>query len=1256
MVRSRGIHLLLAVAAVMMLTFLPAVLSFMSQFSNKDGRNSTPPSPTTASPTSGQIGDADRSRQDVHSHSPGTPPPAQQQFGDSPMSRPRDRVPGERVTSRPMSMISTYQPPLMEVNQDTLPELQPIFTLLNSHGNKLYQEGYFLKLDDQNSQGRPNADRTWTECFAQLVGTILSLWDAAELDAAGQEGEVLPKFINLTDASIKMIEALPTRSNGDQPLQNVLSISTAGKNRYLLHFNSHHSLIQWTAGIRLAMYEHATLQEAYTGALIAGKGRLLNNINLIMERNKAKTEDWVRVRFGAGTPWRRCWCVITPPDEKEYTKLQKEMNRKKSAYDRSRPPVLKGDVNFYETKKVTKKTRPIATLSDAFSAFAIYPQSKPLIDASTLIKVEGTITIHSNPPTSTEGFVFVMPEVHPAVSGFEIMLRWLFPAMDTFGLYGRPGRLIADTTNPASLMFAMPKEKRYTYLEILDVANLILTDGSQNWREKDWRQKLKELTGKRMTAIANGTRVGSRYSSQGSRRNTMRSTYGHSRNRSEFNDGASVKSTPSIRWGKPPADVPFGGLPRTETAPAIVNRMQQGDIAHHRSVSEAQGLDRFQDQHTDSGLDGAPAPPPHATRSRYNNQMSSTPERTSYEEDRAAAPTTPIPELQGLQEPSTPEPVAVPPAFAHRAGTLPPTKPYHSPELRRAKSRMSNATLSQMTGGSEGQGKQEGGSMEASQRVVHSDAKTSRMNANLNVVNEGLVESGTNRPFERPLPPPPPPHFEPVTSQNTQTPPPPYYTSQPVLQPSPSPLMAAIPNSTSHSQISHDAVGVQRIGQPNHVYTSLADSTADSTHLQPRQSIQRKPLPSSSPQDPSRRDTTPSYAGPEDLIDQAAFDRIFSRNTTSYNSASAASSNQAERSTEIQNSLERPRAGVMRTVGTEQPPTNTYFDIPDVNFGPTINYAHLPRDRSSAEQPKSVMTAATPEPVEHHSRSSSRSMVTPEPSPGRTIPWQPAMAAVASNSPDRRAITPEQFVQQRAAAHIPVYAHQRQSSANVLRSGTPTPPLGKASSEYFSHSRRASAELLQRPSSRGTAITLGPSGSGDVSANLSARDQEHLARVTGTPLVNMQGSRPSTPTSGLIGAIEAREREKRHMKQGINSQAVQQAVLQRQQQDQAQQQMAYQAYQAYQPHANPQGAPTGAYPAPDAAYRLQYPDQYGQQLPVSAGAAAFSQGGGWSSAPYRSLEMEGQGQHYPQQGPLSQPQYQQMQGPPRARGQHGYRG
>ena len=56
--------------------------------------------------------------------------------------------PGSRAGSRRNSLALGYQAPQMEVNQDTPPELQPIFSYLNYHQNKLYQEGYFLKLHD----------------------------------------------------------------------------------------------------------------------------------------------------------------------------------------------------------------------------------------------------------------------------------------------------------------------------------------------------------------------------------------------------------------------------------------------------------------------------------------------------------------------------------------------------------------------------------------------------------------------------------------------------------------------------------------------------------------------------------------------------------------------------------------------------------------------------------------------------------------------------------------------------------------------------------------------------------------------------------------------------------------------------------------------------------------------------------------------------------------------------------------------------
>lgn len=47
---------------------------------------------------------------------------------------------------------------MMEIGLDTVPELLPIFTLLNSHSNKLYQEGYFLKLNDLDTS-KDNEER-----------------------------------------------------------------------------------------------------------------------------------------------------------------------------------------------------------------------------------------------------------------------------------------------------------------------------------------------------------------------------------------------------------------------------------------------------------------------------------------------------------------------------------------------------------------------------------------------------------------------------------------------------------------------------------------------------------------------------------------------------------------------------------------------------------------------------------------------------------------------------------------------------------------------------------------------------------------------------------------------------------------------------------------------------------------------------------------------------------------------------------------
>ena len=484
-------------------------------------------------------------------------------------------------------------------------------------------------------------------------------------------------------------------NEGGQTLQNVLSISTAANNRYLLHFNSLNSLTQWTAGIRLALFEHTTLQEAYTGSLIAGKGKLLNNIRQIMEKNKAIYEDWARVRFGTGTPWRRCWFRVTPPDEKEYQKIQRMM-KKKNPYEKI--PILKGNLKFYDTKRVGKRTQPIATITDAWSAYAIYPQSKPLIDQSTLVKIEGRITIHSSPESVSDGFIFVMPETHPAVSGFEMMLRFLFPLWDTFSLYGRPTRLIADVRDIRGLMFAFPKDRRYGYLEILDVAGLIHTEGSQAWDERRWRKEMKDLTSKRMLAVAEDPTASRR--SSGRRNTTSRTSFPSTQGGTlRFEESSSGRFTPS------PAQE-FGSSQRHDPAPPA----DEG-IRHRRAASEAVGA-RRQNQ-TPSRLgqvtvpyghdETPPQPPPHGVPYQGDHHRQSAPQEHydtefesnehEYRETGGSPGQTVLPEMQRVD---SPEPVSPPPSFGHGPSQRPAVRPNPAPELRRGHSNLDGATLSQM--------------------------------------------------------------------------------------------------------------------------------------------------------------------------------------------------------------------------------------------------------------------------------------------------------------------------------------------------------------------------------------------------------------------------------------------------------------------------------------------------------------------------------------------------------------------------------
>jgi CCR4-NOT transcriptional complex subunit CAF120 len=182
--------------------------------------------------------------------------------------------------------------------------------------------------------------------------------------------------------------------------------------------------------------------------------------------------------------------------------------------------------------------------------------------------------------------------------------------------------------------------------------------------------------------------------------------------------------------------------------------------------------------------------------------------------------------------------------------------------------------------------------------------------------------------------------------------------------------------------------------------------------------------------------------------------------------------------------------------------------------------------------------------------------------------------------------------------------------------------------------------LLQRPSSRGANAALGPLGSGDITTTLSAREQEHIARVTGQPLINHVHN-PNRPAgAGLVGAIQARESEREQMKKGINSQAVQNAITQRQQQAMYQQQ----DYRATQSQHGNMGM-GGQYP------QAQYNGQDAQPW-VSPAANVYAQGGGFYSptSVYPGSPEVGQ-QQTPPPMPFASPPQQYF--PPQQRAQQG---
>lgn len=463
-------------------------------------------------------------------------------------------------------------------------EMVPIVTLLSAQAHRKYHSGVILLLHDLKNDGTP-ADRQWREFFAILIGTQLALWLAKDIATASttmatnnnnsnrnlsvsslglKEAASKPIYINFADAtfrpldgSIESSQTVPSATS----TENILVVSTTLKNRLFLQFSDVNSFNEWSAAIRLSLFEFTLLQRAYTASLLSGKGKMIGDIQTILENTKFRYKDWVSVRFGAGMPWKRCYIVVSPMGHKRKKKRKFLVDNENEAF---------GMIELFEDETAVKKEKPMVTVVKVTAAYAVYPSSPKMIDSSTIVKLDASL-IFENEDSNTvrDTTVFIMPEKHHGVPGYDTLIRFLVPVLNAYMLYGRPKGLIADRTDPDSLLFGLPTLPHVHCLRVQEIMDVLVNSGGNSnssdavaatWGEQEWTRKLTDLLHSKMANGYTGCDSEVKITGIGS---------ASSLSAADLFEGSYSATSSSFFTNPSTASVPAGNAAATATAPAV---------------------------------------------------------------------------------------------------------------------------------------------------------------------------------------------------------------------------------------------------------------------------------------------------------------------------------------------------------------------------------------------------------------------------------------------------------------------------------------------------------------------------------------------------------------------------------------------------------------------------------------------------------------------------------------------------------------
>ncbi|KAH9481606.1 CCR4-NOT transcriptional complex subunit [Psilocybe cubensis] len=360
------------------------------------------------------------------------------------------------------------------------PEIRSVVQLSIAHAHKIYFSGPLVRrLERQGDGQRPHKDEGWTDVWAQLGGTTLSIWSMKEIQEANKQGkEVPPSYINVTDAFIQVVGSVTVPATPTTPAKrysNVLTLNTAGSNLLLFSCPSTAALLSWAAALRLSAWEKSRLEEIYTAHLIRITLSAARDIPTTLVRGKM--EGYARVRIAGQTDWKRVWLVVQEGTEgsgkvegaeqgaisgpPQGTLVKKK--RMSNLFSRDSNPSnstipTKAMISMFPGPKPKDRKKALMTVFNVTQAFGVYPERPELINRSTLMKVEGTFGDDDMAGSlrTREGWVLIMPELENGVGQAAEMLKWIVGLHDAFELYGRPEAWTWDPRDPVSLMFGYP--------------------------------------------------------------------------------------------------------------------------------------------------------------------------------------------------------------------------------------------------------------------------------------------------------------------------------------------------------------------------------------------------------------------------------------------------------------------------------------------------------------------------------------------------------------------------------------------------------------------------------------------------------------------------------------------------------------------------------------------------------------------------------------------------------------------------------